>query len=381
MTAGSKAALERHNSLFSDWEATLHYERPVAKSEDDLKTLSKARRAAYDRARGSFHWDHLHAETFASVELREAIKRTISDQLGPWRGKTMFFVEGEAHIGKSVILRALAVELWHAYFEPLGYDDDDGHAQHVPVAHVRFRGEPTALQLVRRLLQLYEWPGWASVRFDEAIDALEVVVRRHHTVAIIVDEVSFTPNSGPSGRKMSAHFKSLNNELPVTLIFGGITLQGRGWKDFGNAKDPDRAQITRRSRFFDVVRYDFTKEDQRRHFITFLNSLEDQLLLSRRRTSRLSAEFGVYIAGRTQGHHGAVKALLAGAAARAMADGSEAISLPHLAATTVATDITERRRADWERPTTRTEALRWCRLGRLVSDAEHHAARVSGSAQ
>jgi hypothetical protein len=164
----------------------------------------------------------------------------------------------------------------------------EGH-ERVPVFRVGLTSNTTLRTLNRMICEFYGHPGTDRASAAQlASYVLDCVLSCESRVGII-DDIHFIDPRRKDGLDVSNHLKWLANELPVTFIYTGVGLAGRGLFAEGlTGQNAVLAQTGRRWTRLELPPFEIVSGQGRVHWQGLLKATERQLVLARARPGMLT---------------------------------------------------------------------------------------------
>jgi hypothetical protein len=239
------------------------------------------------------------------------------------KAKPAALVDAYPGLGKSTAVREYGRDYWRAQVALRGETTPDGHRR-VPVIYIALTGNTHIRGLNAAICRFYGLPdrGDADTLAERAKDA----VLSLRTAVFLVDDVHFLAPShaDASAVKMANHLKFLANTFPVTLIYVGVGVAGRGLLTEGQAPQQAlHAQFGRRTTVLTMRPFDIRDEPGRQEWRRLLLSIERQLVLACRYPGMLADDLADYLFARSSGHFASLMALISRGCLRAVRTGAE----------------------------------------------------------
>lgn len=195
-----------------------------------------------------------------------------------------------------------------------------------PVCRVGLTANIGMKDFNRALLEFYGHPGRKSGTSALFVQrALDCVLECESRI-LIVDDLHFLRWTDKNGKEVSNHFKHIANEFPVTLIFIGVGLEGRGlYSEIGELGDITLAQTGRRTTPLSMGAFEVDTDKQRWEWRALLLKIEQGVVLGRKFPGMLADELSDYLYYRSSGHIGSLMTLINRGCQRAARTGAERI--------------------------------------------------------
>ncbi len=304
-------------------------------SRTEMARLSEDERTDYDLARMVWHANLPTVRTQQLTQAYEAIDQVMAsshrdgDRL---RGSAV--IDAAPGLGKTTIATRYARDFHREQVRRYGPRTGGGH-QRLPVAFIPLSAGMTLKGLNVKILEFYGHLA-ASRATSPRLGSLAVdCVTSCETRLIVIDDLHFVDFRHRSGMEVSNHLKGLANEMPTTFIYVGVGLRERRFFDEGMlGEQAAYAQTSRRATRCPVVPYSIDTDAGARAWTDLLAALEPHLLLADARPGMLT-DYATELHRRTQGHIGTLTVLVERVTYLAIRCGTETITGPLIAATTV----------------------------------------------
>ena len=239
------------------------------------------------------------------------------------KAKPAALVDAYPGLGKSTAVREYGREFWRAQVALRGETTPEGHRR-VPVIYIALTGNTHIRGLNAAICRFYGLPdrGDADTLAERAKDA----VLSLRTAVFLVDDIHFLAPSHADANavKMANHLKFLANTFPVTLIYVGVGVAGRGLLTEGRAPQQAlQAQFGRRTTALTMRPFQIADESGREEWRRLLLSIERQLVLAGRYPGMLADDLPDYLFARSTGHFASLMALISRGCLRAIRTGAE----------------------------------------------------------
>lgn len=302
-------------------------DRPERLTEDALRDLSDDARYAYQEQRSVWHVNFGIIKTpqlAAAEEMLDLIVSTNLEDADRTRGAAV--IDALPGLGKTTLATAFAKNLDHNERMRFGQRTADGDLR-VPVFRVGLEGKPTLKSLNWSIAAFYGHPGAYKTTTAERLAGFAAdCVRRCETTVGIIDDVHRINPAHHDGQAITEHLKYLSDKLPITFIYIGVDLEGRGLYAEGLGRHRVAlAQTGRRWTKIGVAPYTIADDHGRKEWLLLIRSIEEQLVLVRHAPKSL-LDHASYLFDRTGGYIGSLMALLTRSARLAITSGEEKIS-------------------------------------------------------
>jgi hypothetical protein len=293
-----------------------------------LRSLGDAAREEYDESRHDWHPNLAIIETRQLTALHKTldtiVKGNRQDDADRVRG--VGAIDAFPGLGKTTIADTFARAFDRADIRRRGPLTDAGHPR-LPVFRVSLSAGTTVKSLNAKICQFYGHPAMNKDRSSYSADriagfALDSVLSSETRLGII-DDVHFITPRRKDGLDVINHLKFLNSEFPVTFVFAGVDLEGKGFFSEGRVGSGSaHAQLGRRWTRLAVVPFEIATDEGRADWQSLLKATERQLVLARARPGMLTGIAG-YLFARTTGHIGSFFSLIARGCVEAISTGEE----------------------------------------------------------
>lgn len=180
------------------------------------------------------------------------------------------------------------------------------------------------------ICEFYSHPGTSRASAAQLASYALDCVLSCQTRAGIIDDLHFIDPRRKDGLDVSNHLKWLANELPVTFIYAGVGLAGRGLFAEGlTGENAVLAQTGRRWTRLELPPFEIVSDQGRQHWAGLLKATERQLVLARARPGMLTGLAG-YLFERTSGHIGSFITLITRGCVKTIRTGEEQLTAPLL---------------------------------------------------
>jgi hypothetical protein len=259
-----------------------------------LRALGDAAREEYDESRHDWHPNLAIIETRQLTALHKTLNTIVKgnrkDDADRIRGCGA--IDAIPGLGKTTIADTFAREFDRADIRRRGPLTDAGHPR-LPVFRVSLSAGTTVKSLNEKICRFYGHPALNKDRGSYSADrlagfALDSVLSSETRLGVI-DDVHFIVPRRKDGLDVVNHLKYLNSEFPVTFVFAGVDLRGKGF-----FSDP---QVARRWTRLGVAPFEIVTDEGRADWHSFLKATERQLVLARARPGMLTGSPGTCSSG------------------------------------------------------------------------------------
>jgi hypothetical protein len=305
-------------------------ERPEQLPPGELKRLSGAAREEYDEARHDWHANFGIMRTPQLAAVHDELDLIVSAaRQDPDRVRGAAVIDALPGLGKTTAANSFARGFDRAQIRRHGPLTSEGH-ERVPVFRVGLTSNTTLRTLNRMICEFYGHPGTSRASAAQLASYALDCVLSCQTRAGIIDGLHFIDPRRKDGLDVSNHLKWLANELPVTFIYAGVGLAGRGLFAEGlTGENAALAQTGRRWTRLELPPFEIVSDQGRQHWAGLLKATERRLVLARARPGMLTGLAG-YLFERTSGHIGSFITLITRGCFRAIRTGEEQLTAPLL---------------------------------------------------
>jgi hypothetical protein len=305
-------------------------ERPEQLPPGELKRLSGAAREDYDEARHDWHANFGIMRTPQLAAVHDELDLIVSAaRQDPDRVRGAAVIDALPGLGKTTAANSFARGFDRAQIRRHGPLTSEGH-ERVPVFRVGLTSNTTLRTLNRMICGFYGHPGTSRASAAQLASYALDCVLSCQTRAGIIDDLHFIDPRRKDGLDVSNHLKWLANELPVTFIYAGVGLAGRGLFAEGlTGENAALAQTGRRWTRLELPPFEIVSDQGRQHWVGLLKATERRLVLARARPGMLTGLAG-YLFERTSGHIGSFITLITRGCFRAIRTGEEQLTAPLL---------------------------------------------------
>lgn len=284
--------------------------RPDHLSWRQLRNLGDDEREQYNEQRRIWH---ANIGPLATPQLRAAHDSmweiVDSNRQDTGHAKGAIALDAYPGLGKTTTADAFGFAYHRALFARKGPSTEAGD-QHIPVCHIGLTSNTTMRTLNMMICDFYGHPATTGSAATFGKRALDCVLSCD-TQLIIIDDVHFLNGRSKDGLAIVNHFKWLANELPVTFLFVGVDLRGRGLMNEGlTASTSPRAQTARRWTRLTLAPFDISTRTGRTNWRRLLLGIEENLVLARRDKGMIADELSDYLFARSTGHIGSLMSLI-----------------------------------------------------------------------
>jgi hypothetical protein len=213
-------------------------QRPEPLTAGQLAALGGQARQDYDEARHDWHANFGILRTPQLAAVHDELEVIVTaGRCDPDRVRGAAVIDALPGLGKTTAANSFARGFDRAQIRRHGPLTGQGH-ERIPVFRVGLTSNTTLRTLNRMICQFYGHPGAGRASAAQlASQAVDCVLSCESRVGII-DDLHFIDPRRKDGLDVSNHLKWLASELPVTFLYAGVGLAGRGLF----AEGPDRPQ-------------------------------------------------------------------------------------------------------------------------------------------
>ncbi|MFI0977988.1 AAA family ATPase [Streptomyces sp. NPDC021093] len=299
-------------------------EQPELLTRAELKALSAAARAAYNRLRREWHANLGPIKTPQLAALQEDLWDIVESNLQDGdKAKGAVAVDAFPGLGKTTSVLAFLREFHHREIAENGEYTAQGH-ERLPVCRVGLTGNTGMKDLNRAILEYFGHAGrnrGTATQFGHR--ALDCVLSCEVRV-LALDDLHFLKWRKTSGIEVSNHLKWIANEFPVTLLMIGVGLADKGLFSEGTPSgDTVLAQTGRRTTRLGMRPFTIDSEAGRLEWRQMLLALEKRVVLADKHPGMLADDLSDYLFARSTGHIGSLMTLINRGCQRAVRSGTE----------------------------------------------------------
>ncbi|WP_371632170.1 AAA family ATPase [Streptomyces sp. NBC_01259] len=297
---------------------------PELLTPKQVAALGDAARLEYEHERSVWHANLGPIKTPQLKALHEDLWDIVtSNQQDGDKAKGAVSVDAFPGLGKTTAVLDFALKYHRQVIARQGAFTAAGH-ERWPVCRVGLTSNIGMKDFNRSLLEFYGHPGrksgTAALFAQRALDC----VLECESKILIIDDLHFLRWQDKNGTEVSNHFKYIANEFPVTLIFIGVELAGRGlYSESDSRGDITLAQTARRTTPLTMEPFVVTNDKHRVEWRNMLLALEQRIVLGRKFPGMLADELSDYLYIRTTGHIGSLMTLINRGCQRAARTGAE----------------------------------------------------------
>jgi AAA domain len=225
-----------------------------------LRALGDAAREEYDESRYDWHRNLAIVETRQLTAVHKTLNMIVQSnrQDDADRIRGVGAIDAFPGLGKTTIADTFARAFDRADIRRRGPLTAAGHPR-LPVFRVSLSAGTTVKSLNEKICQFYGHPAMKRALRGYSADrlagfALDCVLSSETKLGII-DDVHFITPRRKDGLDVINHLKYLNSEFPVTFLFAGVDLRGKGF-----FSDP---QLARRWTRLEVAAFEIVSDEGR----------------------------------------------------------------------------------------------------------------------
>jgi hypothetical protein len=298
--------------------------RPERLSGAELAALPEGELVRYNDRRAVWHANIGPIRTPQLLEVHDGLAEIVeSNRHDGDKAKPAALVDAYPGLGKSTAVREYGRDYYRQQITLRGETTPEGHRR-VPAIYIALTGNTHIRGLNAAICRFYGLPerGDADMLAERAKDAVLTL----KTAVFIVDDIHFLAPSHADANavKMANHLKFLANTFPVTLVYVGVGVAGRGLLTEGRApQDALHAQFGRRTTALTMRPFQILDEPGRNEWRRLLLSVERQVVLAGRYPGMLADDLSDYLFARSSGHFASLMALISRGCLRAIRTGAE----------------------------------------------------------
>ena len=203
-------------------------QRPEPLTAGQLAALGGQAREDYDEARHDWHANFGILRTPQLAAVHDELELIVAaGRCDPDRVRGAAVIDALPGLGKTTAVNSFARGFDRDQIRRHGPLTGQGH-ERIPVFRVGLTSNTTLRTLNRMICQFYGHPGAGRASAAQlASHAVDCVLSCESRVGII-DDLHFIDPRRKDGLDVSNHLKWLANELPVTFLYAGVGLAGRG---------------------------------------------------------------------------------------------------------------------------------------------------------
>jgi hypothetical protein len=285
-------------------------QRPEELPPGQLARLGDAAREDYDEARHDWHANFGILRTPQLAAVHDELDLIVSSaRQDPDRVRGAAVIDALPGLGKTTAASSFARGFDRDQIRRHGPLTSQGH-ERIPVFRAGLTSNTTLRTLNRMIAEFYGHPGTARATAAQLASYALDCVLSCETLVGIIDDIHFIDPRRKDGLEVSNHLKWLANELPVTFIYAGVGLAGRGLFAEGlTGENAALAQTGRRWTRLELPPFEIASHQGRQHWAGLLKATERQLVLARSGPGMLTG-LADYLFERTSGHIGSFITLI-----------------------------------------------------------------------
>lgn len=292
--------------------------QPERHTITELRALGEAAREEYDESRHDWHPNLRIVKTSQLKGAQRVLDLIVqSNRQESDRIRGVGAIDAFPGLGKTTIADTFARSFDQREIRRHGRETDTGHPR-LPVFRVSLSSGTTLKSLNEKICQFYGHPSVKKARQGYSADrfagfALDCILSSETKLGII-DDVHFITPRRKDGKDVINHLKFLNSEFPVTFLFAGVDLEGKGF-----FSDPQTASRWTR---IGVDPFEINTDEGRADWQSLIKATERQIVLAHARPGMLTS-IADYLFARTSGHIGSFFSLVSRGAWEAIRSGEE----------------------------------------------------------
>ncbi|MEU7413782.1 TniB family NTP-binding protein [Streptomyces sp. NPDC042638] len=298
--------------------------RPEHLSRRQLKKLSEAALAEYNRDRRKWHANLGPLRTPQMKALHEDLWDIFdSNDQDSDKVKGGIALDAFPGLGKTTAVLAFAKKVHRRIIQEEGKYTEEGH-ERWPVCRVGLTSNTGMRDFNRAILEYFAHPGrFRGTAAEFGYRALDSILSAE-TKLLIVDDLHFLKWRNKNGIEVSNHFKYIANEFPVTLLMIGVGLEKRGLFSEGSSyEDAVLAQTGRRTTRLNMDPFTISSEMGRKDWRDTLLGIEERVVLADKYPGMIADDLSDELFARSTGHIGSLMTLINRGCQRAVRTGAE----------------------------------------------------------
>jgi hypothetical protein len=283
-----------------------------------VRALGEEGRVEYDESRHDWHPNLAIIRTAQLKAVHRVIDLIVqSNRQESDRIRGVGAIDAFPGLGKTTIADTFARSFDRREILRRGPETDTGHPR-LPVFRVSLSAGTTLKSLNEKICQFYGHPSMEKARHGYSADrfagfALDCILSSETKLGII-DDIHFITPRRKDGKDVINHLKYLNSEFPVTFLFAGVDLEGKGF-----FSDPQTASRWTR---LEVAPFEINTDEGRADWQSLIKATERQLVLAHARPGMITS-IADYLFARTTGHIGSFFSLITRGCYEAIQTGEE----------------------------------------------------------
>ena len=243
---------------------------PARLTPAKYRSLDEAARRTYDDQRLAWFGGGFVFDTTETDAVRKAVRRyRISTHPLALGGERLAFLDGEANSGKTTLLMQVAADVERSV-----------HTQHpsfraegiVPVVYIEMMPRSTPKMVARSILDFFGTPysdrGTQTALTQQAV----LVLRKHQTQVLIVDELQMLRLDGSTGDDAINGLKSIINGAGLVTLLSGADVQAR-------LRSAAAAQLLRRGSTHRLDSHHYANDEGRLRWANLVDAFAQQMRL------------------------------------------------------------------------------------------------------
>ena len=302
--------------------------RPALLSQAELKGLDRVERLRYEEARSVWHANLGPLVTPRMQQVLDEIDEIVgANRQDGDKVKSAVVLDALPGLGKTTLAVLYGAEFHHSQIDLYGPDTPGGH-ERIPVVYLGLTSNTTMRSFNAMLCRFYGHPGSGRGNAMQLANRAADCVASCKTRLIVVDDVHFLDMNRRDGREVANHLKWLANQFPVTFLFVGVGLKGRGVLTEGlMATEKALAQTARRWTTLSIDPFEVSSDTGRHTWRRLLLAIERDVVLADKCPGMIADELAGYLYARSTGHFASLMTLIVRGCRRAIKTGQERLSV------------------------------------------------------
>jgi hypothetical protein len=319
-------------NTLEDWRAYVAWDPPVRPerlTHDELRALSRARRSAYNKARGQWHANLPFVDHKAVHRVFALIDGLLqSNQRWEPSARGGLVLDGPAGAGKSSLQVRYGKRLErHLRDRYRGRPPVRPLDEWVPVVYIKLGADTWWEEFLRAICAFFGLE--TKLRKHDLARFVERLLIACGTVLLLVDDIDRMVNTPQRGLQLNALLKALITNVPATHVYAGIRTEENAGLGTGEALTSGvHAQTRKRFQFEplgDFKRPIGVDRKDQEPWNALLKAFEPAMVLATAEP-RMLRDLGPYLHDRTGGNLRSLTTLLERGCDRAIRNGRERLA-------------------------------------------------------